>query len=91
MRDVDDALTGLTFSRDGYLALVSSCAMPSALPDWGAWNKLQIRAAGRALKRGESPQPWTIELRDFLGWCERAGIAPCLEGLERYAAMRAGA
>ena len=87
---MNDMLTGLMFSREQYQALVQVCGDASALPDWAAWNKFQIQAAGRALKRGRWPQPWTLDFDDFISWCERVGFAPCLEALIGYVGVQQG-
>lgn len=87
---MDDVLTGLKLSRADYQVLEEACGAPSALPGWAAWNKFQIQAAGRALKRGEWPEPWTLDMGEFLGWCRRVGFSPCMEGLKVYADVRCG-
>lgn len=87
---MNDVLTGLMFSREQYQALVQVCGDASALPDWAAWNKFQIQAAGRALKQGRWPRPWSVDLDDFISWCERVGFAPCLEALIAYVGVQQG-
>ncbi|MBL0726478.1 hypothetical protein [Piscinibacter sp. HJYY11] len=81
-------LAGLLIDRADYDRLAVLCARDAAFPSWTDWNKLQIRAAAAAQKRGEDPDCWTLDLDDFTAWCRQASSPPCLTGLRSYVHAR---
>ncbi|MBX3620648.1 MAG: hypothetical protein KF891_11785 [Rhizobacter sp.] len=84
-----EPLTGLLLTRQQYASLAPGDAhREPVFPSWVEWNKLQMRAAGAAMRQGPPPQPWTIDVEAFHTWCARMGASPSIDELRIYCRMQ---
>jgi hypothetical protein len=82
-------LATVVLSRETLALLKQQCAAHADFPDtWDEWQALSARAAREAEDAGYSFLRFELEPAEFVGWCHKVGIVPCLDALRAYAIVR---
>jgi hypothetical protein len=78
-------LAGADLSSSDFRRLAQACRLDARFPaTYDAW-KAAVEAGDRMLiDQGMPVVPVPIDVDDFVAWCQRVDVAPCLDGLRAY-------
>ncbi len=78
-------LAGATIAADEFCRLAEACRHDVRFPrTFADWCALVDAGDQKLLAEGSQRAKIGIDVDDFVAWCQRVDIAPCLDGLRAY-------
>jgi len=78
-------LAGVQLSAADFRRLVAACRLDIDFPnDFDAWTALVDAGTRKLAKQRAEVIEVALDVDDFVGWCQRVDVTPCLDALRAY-------
>jgi hypothetical protein len=82
-------LAGAALSAQEFQRLAKACHRDTKFPKtYAEWQSLVATGTKELLAQGQSVEVVPLTVDDFLPWCQRMQIIPCLDALRAYMILR---
>lgn len=84
-RHMERDLAGAALGAEDFQRLGTACRHDDKFPKtYEAWRSLVTTGSAYVLAEGQHVQPISLVVDDFLAWCARVQVVPCLDALRAY-------